>query len=106
MSDLDIVSERVEDVDLFNCLPAQDTTGTSYDYFVKFPNFDEELYYMLECATRENADPEEVVKVCQEVLDARNNFLVNKFENTRGPYEQELLLEEILEYKINDEQQN
>jgi hypothetical protein len=102
MADLDIVTERVEEIDLFRCLPADDTLGTSYDYFTRFPNFDEEVYYMLECATRENANVDELVKVCQEVVDARNKQMNERFENTRSnPHEVEISTDELL-YDINE----
>ena len=78
---METIQETECEVKLFDCLPAQDTQGTAYDYFTKYPLFDEEVYYLLEVATRENANPEEVVKVSQETVDQRNNALVYNFEN-------------------------
>ena len=78
----DVSHEFDTQVNLYNCLSLQETEFTSYDYYVKFPQFHgEEIYYLLECATRENADPAEVVRVSQETVDQRNKALLDNFEN-------------------------
>lgn len=76
---MEILNEREDEVMVFDILPEIYTGGTSYDYYRSFPLFDEEFYYMLECATRNNADPEEIIRVCQEVHKERNQRLLGKF---------------------------
>ena len=90
-------------VKLYNCLSLQETEFTSYDYFLKYPRFDEEVYYMLECASRENADPAEIVSVSQYTLEQRNKALVDNFENKLQIGEVLVNLDEDLNYKINDQ---
>ena len=92
---METISESPCEIDLFNCLPAQDTAGTAYDYFTKFSGFCEEVYYLLEVATRESADPDEVVKVSQEVTDQRSQALVYNFENKLETDEVLIPLEEL-----------
>lgn len=64
--------------------------------------FDEEVYYMLECASRVNADPEAVVKMCQEIQQERNKQLLLKFDNARSDPD-ELDIDFIdLDYSVNE----
>lgn len=80
--DLELISERDDEVPLFCVLPDEYTTGTSYEYYRNFPHLDEEVYYLLECATRQNADPEEVIEKCKQVQRERNEMLLSCFNNT------------------------
>ena len=90
---------RPSEVLLFDVIPEEDTAGTAYDYARQFPGMPEELYYLLECATRENADPDKVVQACREVLDERNEELLNSF----GEPNETLNIEEILNYEQNSD---
>lgn len=74
-----VVSERVEEVDLYKLLPHSETFGTSYYYLQEYPNMFTEFYFLLECATLNNADPEAVVKMCQEIVEKRNSELLDNF---------------------------
>ena len=104
MTDPEVVFERPEGVSLFDVLPADLTSGTSFDYFQKYPGLDEEVYYLLECSTLNNADQDELVRRCQELVDQRNGALLERWNSKRSnPYEQEISIEEI-DYTINDEQ--
>lgn len=100
--ELEFTNERQDEVFVYNIMPVQETLGTSYDYLTKFRGFEEEVYYMLECATRENADPEDVVKLCQHVVDERNQALLEKWGKRTNPYELEVP-EEKIDYTINDD---
>lgn len=79
-TDFEIAPGRADEVMLFDIIPKEDTAGTAYDYARQFPGLHEELYYLLECATRQNADPEKVVQACREVVEERNQELLNSFE--------------------------
>lgn len=99
----EVISERDDEVLIFDVLPDHHTAGTSYDYYRQFPNMDEELYYMLECATRQNSDPEEIIRMCKEVQAQRNEMLLQRFDNTRtDPDEIEIDFND-LDYGINDD---
>ena len=102
MSQVDVISEVQEDVLIYNLLPSQDTDGTTYDYFVKFPNMNEEVYYMLECVTLQNIDESKLVEVCQSVVDQRNEKLLYNFNNSRKPNELDINIQDI-DYNINNE---
>lgn len=78
---METISSREDEVLLFDVLPESCTGGTSYDYYLHFPNFDEEFYYLLECATLQNADPEAIIKICREVQQERNQKLLDKFNH-------------------------
>lgn len=80
---------------MFDVVPDKYTSGTSYDYYRNFPMFDEELYYILECATRQNAEPEDLMNSCRELKAERDALLLQRFENTRRPDELEIDLEEF-----------
>lgn len=97
-----VIAERSDKVLVFDVTPEQMTGGTSYVYFRKFPNFDEELYYLLECSTLNNTEESEVVKKCQEVVDARNAEALEKWNSKRtDPHEFEISLSDI-DYTISD----
>ena len=98
MTTPEILSERDDEILLFDALPASITDGTSYDYFTKYDGFDEEIYYMLECATKRNADPEKLIEMCREVQQERNRMLIERFENKLDPFEVEI---EMNDEKIN-----
>jgi hypothetical protein len=93
------IHSREDQVLIFDILPSLYTDGTSYDYLRKFPMFDEEFYYLMECATRQNADPEDVIKLCREVQQERNRQLLDNFEKKTNP--NELMIELCdLDYSI------
>lgn len=92
-----VENERVDEVSLYDCLPLDVTSGTAFDYYTNFPWFDEEVYYLLEVATRENADKDEVVKQCAELADERNRQLLDSFGG-KEIFECELSLESDLNY--------
>ena len=95
-AEVEVITERDDQVLLFDVLPELYTGGTSYDYYRHYPGFPEELYYMLECITLENADPEAILKACKEVMMERNELLLQKFNNTRSdPHEMEIDLEDL-----------
>ena len=98
---METISSREDEVLLFDVLPETHTGGTSYDYYRQFPNFDEELYYLLECATRQNADPEAIINVCREVQQERNQKLLDKFNNTPSDPSEILLDLEAEELNYN-----
>lgn len=99
---METITERDDNILIFDILSDQHTAGTSYDYYKHFPNFDEEMFYVLECATRQNADPEEIIKVCKEVKAQRDEMLLQRFNNSRAPDELEIDLSD-LDYGINDD---
>lgn len=87
----------------FSVLPEPLTQGTAYHYSTLFPGMFEELYYLLQCATKQDIPKKVAVKVCREVLDERNNSLLKDFVSTRKPNEILIPTEEILEaYLSND----
>jgi hypothetical protein len=94
MASYEVISERNDEVFVFNVLPEFCTRNTSMDYFRKFPYFDEEIYYILECASLENADTTELVKTCQDIVDKRNKELLAKLDNSRKPNEIDVSLED------------
>ena len=59
---------------------------------------------MLEVATRENANPEEVVKISQETVDQRNKALLDNFENKLQLGEVLTGLDELSFDTTNDQQ--
>lgn len=89
----EIISERNDEVFVYNVLPDFCTKNTSIDYFRKFPYFNEEIYYLLEYASLENADVEDVIKTCQDIVYKRNKELIEKIENGRKPNEIEISTE-------------
>lgn len=96
VKEIEILSERDDEVDLFKVLPESATSGTSYEYYQDYPLFPEEIYYLLECASRENADPEEVIQMCRAIMQERNKELYDKFNNTPDvPNEMKIELEEL-----------
>lgn len=95
--DYSFENETADEVSLFDCLPQQVTEGTAYDFYTKFPWFDEEIYYLLELSTRENADPKEVVSQCNNIVDERNQQLLESFCG-KQIFECELSLETDLNY--------
>ena len=100
-AETEVISVRPDEILLFDVLPENYTSGTSYDYYRQFPGLNEEIYYLLECATRQNADPDAIVKACKEVVEERNKQLIEKFNNTRSdPYEMEMDLEDISYGKV------
>lgn len=101
---METIDSRDDEVLVFDVLPHAYTDGTSYDYYRNYPRMDEELYYLLECATLNNADPEEIIKICKEVQQERNKILLDRFENKLNPNEVEIDLDcDELNYNtIND----
>jgi hypothetical protein len=96
MADIVTEHEREDEVNLYDCLPHSITFGTSYDYYCKYPMFDEWMYYLLECSTLNNADPDEVIERCREIASMRNKLLMDNFEKGSNPYEYELPIEDIM----------
>ena len=96
MTDLTTEFEREDEVNLYDCLPHSITFGTSYDYYCRFPYFDEPYYYLLECSTLNNADPDEMIERCREIVSMRNKYLMDNFEKSSNPYEYELPIEDIM----------
>lgn len=52
----ELEKQTADDICLFEILPEDLTSGTAYDYYQKFPGFDEEIYYLLQFATRNDAE--------------------------------------------------
>jgi hypothetical protein len=96
-ANLRIENERADEVNLFYCLPEDVTSGTAYDYYAQFPGFDEEVYYLLEVTTRENADANEVVSQCANIVEERNKQMLDSFGG-KEIFECELSLETDLNY--------
>lgn len=71
--------ERIDHVDLFNCLPSAITDGTAYDFYTHYSGFFEEIYNLLECASLENSDPDQLIRICQEIVDFRNSETLRNF---------------------------
>ena len=94
-AEVETIAERDDEIMLFDVLPENYTRGTSYDYYRNFPNLNEEMFYILECATLQNADPEAVLKACKEVLQERNELLLERFNSAREPGEIEIDLEDL-----------
>ena len=92
--------EREDEVNLYDCLPHSITFGTSYDYYCKFPMFDEEMFYLLECSTLNNAEPDEVIQRCREIASMRNKYILDNFEKSSNPYEMEIDISELDYNKI------
>lgn len=101
---METISERDDEVLIFDVLPQLYTDGTSYDYYRNFPKFDEEIYYLLECATLQNVDSEEIIKACREVQQERNQTLLQRFEAPRAVNEIEMDLDELKYDNINGNQ--
>lgn len=74
-----LLHEHNDEVSLFNVLPKSETDGTAFDYYLKFPFFDEEIYYVLQCTTKEDSDPARVVSICKDIVDSRNKELLRNF---------------------------
>ena len=64
---------------LFFCLPDSETAGTARDYYLKFPGLEEELCYLLQLATRQDADEQEIIQKCRELVQTRSEELWNNF---------------------------
>ena len=90
-----VVEQYPAEVDLFDCLPEQVTHGTAMDYFRKF-DFEEEVCYLLQCATRKDAPQKAVLEACRELVEERNTLLINGLEG-RDPQQIEIPSEEVLE---------
>lgn len=70
-----------DEVSLFDVLPSTATEGTAYHYLQMFGDgMFEEMYYILECMHRQNADPEKVIEACREIVQERNSQILKKFE--------------------------
>lgn len=92
---------RPTEMSLFEVLSHDDTDGTAYDYSLKFPNtFFEEVYYILECATRQNAEPAQIVSMCQDIIEERNAKLIKMVDNESKGVEIECD-PSLVEYDIN-----
>ena len=89
------------EVNLFDLMPSDLTAGTSYDYYNKFPNFDEEWYYLLECATLKNADPNVVIQECQKLVDQRNTEILQNFGSRENPHTSYISFDE-LDFTLNN----
>ena len=97
MADVITEYEREDEVNLYDCLPHSITYGTSYYYYQLFGGFDEEMYYLLECSTLNNADSDEMIERCREIVSMRNKLLMDNFEKRSNPYEFEM---DINSYEI------
>lgn len=98
---METTNVRDDEVALFKVLPDSETSGTAYDYYLKFNGFDEELYYILELATRQNADPDTIIELCREVVDTRQKQMLDNFYNKLDPNEMLLDTDDIIGYTIN-----
>lgn len=99
---METISVRDDEVELYKVLPETETSGTAYDYYLKFGGFDEELYYILECCTRQNADPDKLVELCRDIVDTRQKSMLDQFYNKLEPNEITVDLEDIL-YNTNEQ---
>lgn len=77
--EIDIVSETQTDIDTFSILPHDLTDHTARWYFERFFGLDEEYYYLLECASREPEKSDEIVRLCQYIVDERTNKFLETF---------------------------
>lgn len=78
---------RADEVNLFHCMSSEETFGTAYDYLLKFPGFDSEIYFLLQCATRGDADPDDVIAMCQDMVDIRQEELLSSFGKSQDSIE-------------------
>lgn len=95
MEELDIVSEIPTTVDLYHVLNGADTEHTARWYYERFFGFDEEIYYLLECASREPERQEEIIKACQQIYDERTKKLMENFGKNEPEEGFDFNLEEI-----------
>jgi hypothetical protein len=79
MEDLIIEKESSDEVLLFDVLPSDLTDGTAYHYYQEFPWFDEEVYYLLQNATRNDMPSDQCIELCQEIVDNKNKALLENF---------------------------
>lgn len=93
--DCEIVSEQNTEVDLFHVLNGTDTEHTARWYYERFFGLDEEMYYLLECASREPERQEEIVKVCQQIYDERTQKILENFGKQEPELGFDFNLEEI-----------
>ena len=97
MEDLIIESQSSDEIPLFAVLPSDITDGTAYDYFERFPFMNEEIYFLLQCGTRDDMSRDACVKLCQEIVDERNKTVLENFGGG-NIFECEVSLEEELNY--------
>lgn len=72
---------------LYDLLPYDMTFGTAMNYQREFPDFQEEMFFLLENATLHNANTELLISECQQIVDARNKEILDNFGTRTDPYE-------------------
>lgn len=92
-------------VQLYDLLPYQMTDGTSMFYKREFPNFEDEIYYLLECATLQNEEPDIIIDECRKLIDARNKDILDNFGTRTDPYECFISSDE-LDYSVDTDERN
>lgn len=76
---VEITAETPTEVDLFNVLNATETDHTSRWYYERFHGLNEEIYYLLECASREIEKAEQIIEICKEIYDERSQKMLENF---------------------------
>lgn len=76
---MEIGYEIPTEVDLFHVLNGSKTEHTARWYYERFFGLDEEMYYLLECASREPERSEEIIKICREIYDERTQKKMDNF---------------------------
>ena len=77
---IEIMSEIPSDIDTYHILPNDLTDHTARWYYeILGDGLNEELYYLLECASREPEKSDEIVRLCQYIVDERQRQQLEKF---------------------------
>lgn len=81
MSDeIEIITESSCEVDTYKILPKDMTDHTARWYYEHLGDgFDEEIYYLLECCSREPEKANEIVRLCQYIVDERQSQQLENF---------------------------
>lgn len=77
--DTRVEKSYADQISLYDLAPESVTAGTSYDFFKKYPDLPEEMYYLFECITLKNAEESEVVTKCREIIQTRNEEIIQNF---------------------------
>lgn len=79
--DLEATNPIDDEVCLYDVLSQSATEGTAYHYYEMVGDgLFEEMYYLLELSHRQNANPEQVIALCREIVQERNKEILRKFD--------------------------
>ena len=77
---IEIISEIPSDIDTYHILPNDVTDHTARWYYeILGDGLNEELYYLLACASREPEKAEDIVRLCQYIVDERQREQLENF---------------------------